>query len=239
MLSKINLIVGLWNTLIKIKEKIGVKGIIQGIFIICFILGFGYMFYHQFNLENKLEDKIETTITNIENKKVEDHKKGFTNSIEKYYSIKNVLKEYRKLINCEYILFLEYHNGAENIATGYQFCKFDITLAVCSDTVPTIRVENYKDESIFSYDIFANESVAHQRLTMLTLNEIKEIDKHFYNQLMAATSMEIGKVCTSHIKFHGYPAGGLIFIFSNTHQNDINKIEIANCASKIEEMLKS
>ena len=38
MLSKINLIVGLWNTLIKIKEKIGVKGIIQGIFIICFIL---------------------------------------------------------------------------------------------------------------------------------------------------------------------------------------------------------
>ena len=195
--------------------------------------------FMQMNFEKRIEKNITETISVIEDAKLEEHKKGFANSIEMYYNIKNTLKSYRNKIGCEYILFIEYHNGAENIATGYQFCKFDVTISVCADTIPEIHAENYKNESLFSYDIFGNVNVSENRISSFKMDDLIKIDRHLYNQIKTATTVPITHVQSSHINYHGHRAGALVFLFTDSTYNELEQIQVANCASKIENLICS
>ena len=172
----------------------------------------------------------------IDDTKKREHRDGFSNSMATYYNIKAAMKEHREIIGCEYILLLEYHNGAENIATGYQFCKFDITIQVCGDNVQYIQIDDYRDESIFKYDIFIHEHILKNRLSLFTVDELEKIDPNFHYQLLKSTN-DINTIVTSHIYFEGHKAGALIYLFKESDTSKIKKLDVANCASKIEEIL--
>ncbi len=194
-------------------------------------------FWMNKNFEERVTEKLTNNIETIEKQKEEAHKQGFAASMETYYNIKSYMRHFRSLIGCEYILFLEYHNGAENIATGYQFCKFDITMEAKSDSVPSIQIDNFKDESIFKYDIFMHNRVSSNRISVFSIEDLRSIDPYFYQQIKSATPAEINTVVTSHIHFEGHKAGALIFLFTESDKSKINMISTTNCASKIEEIL--
>lgn len=223
--------------LLNIFQILKKKGKENWAFITILLAAIVTVVFMQMNFEKKLEHNIKETISNLEEIKIEEHKKGFANSIEMYYNIKNTLKHYRNKIGCEYILFIEYHNGAENIATGYQFCKFDVTISVCADTIPEIHAENYKDESLFSYDIFGNVTVSENRISSFKMDDLIKIDRHLYNQIKTATTVPISYVQSSHINYNGHRAGALVFLFTDSTFNELEQIQVANCASKIENLI--
>lgn len=192
--------------------------------------------YLQYEFKKTIFDDINKTISTIEDEKIKKHKEGFNNSMNAYYNLKNNLKEHRKKIGCDYILFIEYHNGAENIATGYQFCKFDITIQVKADSASYIQIDDYRDESILKYDIFMHEKILKNRLAFFNIDEIRSFDENFYHQIEKCTD-NINTVATSHIYFEGYKAGALLFFFNEKDIHDINIVEVTNCASHIEEIL--
>lgn len=206
-------------------------------FIIVLLACVGTTYYLQQDFEEKIYNEITNTIIGVDNAKKKAHIEGFSNSMDTYYLIKTSMREHRELICCDYILLLEYHNGAENIATGYQFCKFDITMEARADSVQYIQIDEYRDESIFKYDVFMYRNVSRDRLSYFDMNDLESIDPHFYYKVKTATKTPIQHIITAHIYFEGHKAGALLFLFSEPNVNNIDRLKVSNCASEIEQIL--
>ena len=206
-------------------------------FIIVLVACVATTYYLQYNFEERITERLGSKIIEIDNQKKEDHLEGFTKSMDTYYLIKSVMRKHRESTNADYILMLEYHNGAENIATGYQFCKFDITMEACANNVPYIQIDEYRDESIFKYDIFTYGKVSSNRLSIFSMEDIENIDPHFYYQIKNATTAPINYVITAHLYYNNFKAGAMIFLFTDNDIHNINRISVSNCVSDIERIL--
>lgn len=224
--SLIALIHTIINTVVDLSKRYGLKVISLIIFIIVCISIIGYYFSY------KTTKTIENVITQYELDKSAKHRQLYYSSIKSYSNIKSILKKNYNSIGASHILYLEYHNGGENIATGYQFSKFDILMEITNPDNTYIRIDDYKDENILHYDILLNDQVLHHRIIEFPITDIKILDHNFYRILEPAKS---DKIIICNLFNNRIIAGTVIFLFKADAQ--INQIAIINTIDQIEKIL--
>jgi len=164
---------------------------------------------------------------------IEEHKELYLASRDMYSQIKSVMRAERPVTKADYILLLEYHNGSENIVTGYQFCKFDITIEELSDSVPYIQIDNFKDENLYKYDILLSDRVTRSKMSSFSLEEIAGMDRNLmytlhpndHTQYIVFYNIMHNKMC----------AGTLMFMYGD--ENNIDYSAITTCGADIENII--
>lgn len=179
----------------------------------------------------------EVVTSTIETKSIDKekiHMKNFEDSKHIYSLAKKELRESLDKVECEYAFLVEYHNGTENIMTGIQFCKFDITLEVCGDGCPFVNMEKFRNENISKYDILLSDELNNNRLMFYSISSIETIDKYFALQLNCIDAESVAFI--NMFNDDNKVFGTLIFVSTN---EDMNQPEIYNTTRKIEKMFNS
>ena len=164
---------------------------------------------------------------------IEQHRESYIASVDMYSQIKLVMRAQRPITGADYMLLLEYHNGSENIATGYQFCKFDITIEELSDTVPYIQIDNFKDENLYKYDILLSDQVTKSKMSSFSLDEVAALDKNLMYTLYPNEHTQ--QIVFYNIKYAGMTAGTLMFMYKADYEIDYRAI--TNCAADVEAII--
>lgn len=163
---------------------------------------------------------------------IAEHKDLYLASRDMYAQIKRVLRGERPVTGADYILLIEYHNGSENIATGYQFCKFDVTMEELSDTVPYIVIDDFKDENIYKYDILLSDKVTKTKMSAFSLDEISRMDPNLMHNLNPNKYTQY--VVFYNIIYKDITAGTLMFIYKDSN---INYGAVATCGADVERIM--
>jgi len=207
-------------------KKEGVRHTIISTITTLIIIGF-FIAYN-----GNVVEKIRNQLTEQVEEQNEIHQEQYLASREMYSSIKQILKAQRPVTRADYILFLEYHNGSENIATGYQFCKFDVTLEVLSDTVPYIIIDDFRDENLYKYDILLSDQVAKSKISSFSLEEVQSIDRNLHHMLNPNDHTQY--IVFYNVEHNGMVAGTLMFLFKD---KDIDYRSVTNCAHDVENII--
>lgn len=175
---------------------------------------------------------INKTMNDIERNNKIEHTAGFQASRQTYGISKKIMEEYLEPINCDYMFLMEYHNGSENIVTGLQFCKFDITLEVVSDNVDLIPTNKFRDDIVARYDILLSDEMNSNKLILKDISEIKFIDKYLYYQLSSINASTFAMI-------NLITQDGMIFasLCCISIDKDMNKWQIIQCARDLETIL--
>ena len=213
-----------------ISEKLNREGIKKTVTAIL-LAGFIFMLFSTF--ENDLLHKFNTINDIRATEAVEDHQSLYIASRDMYSQIKHIMRGERAVTGADYILLLEYHNGSENIATGYQFCKFDVTIEELSDSVPYIHIDNFKDENLYKYDILLSDRVTKSKMSSFTLEEVAGLDRNLMFTLHPNDHTQ--QIVFYNIQYNGMIAGTLMFMYKKDY--DIDYRAIANCGADIETVI--
>lgn len=173
------------------------------------------------------------TLDEREKSATEKHKTDFEQSKQSYALIKKTMREYLPTTCGDYLLMAEYHNGSENVMTGIQFCRFDITLEVSGDDIPYIPLEKFKDDIVARYDILLSDELNKNKLLYYKKNDFIKVDKYLATQLgvINANSYAIINLVDNNNKVFG----SLLCISLN---EEINTTEVMLCAREIENIVK-
>lgn len=165
----------------------------------------------------------------------EEHRDLWIESRELYGKLKTLLKEERPLTGADQILFIEYHNGSENIATGYQFCKFDVSMSVRSDTTPAIYLEDFRDENIWKWDVLLNDKLTHQKISTFLVDDLRSIDEDIDDKFRPNQNIEC--VVFYNIMCNNVCAGTLMFIYKSFELIDYGAV--VSCGTNMENIINS
>ena len=165
----------------------------------------------------------------------ENHQDLWLQSRDIYMEVKTIMRQERPLTNADYILFLEYHNGSENIATGYSFCKFDVSISVRSDTVPVLPIEDFRDENIWTWDMLLTDEVIHRKMTSVTLERALEIDPGMMHRIHPNEHTQF--VVFYNIMANDICAGTMMFLYSNHDLVDYGAI--TTCGANVEKTINN
>ena len=198
------------------------------------ILATGFILLMLGIYNNTLQHNIQEILYDHNTEQVEYHQQQYLASRDMYSSVKQILKAQRPVIGADYILFLEYHNGSENIATGYQFCKFDVTIEVLSDSVPYIVIDDFRDENLYKYDILLSDQVAKSKISSFSLEEIHSIDRNLHYMLNPNEHTQY--IVFYNLEYRGMVAGTLMFMFKD---KDIDYRSVTNCAHDVETLINN
>jgi len=174
----------------------------------------------------------------MENSKIEqfeEHQDLWIESRELYGKLKTLLKGERPHTGADYILFIEYHNGSENIATGYQFCKFDVSMSVRTDTTPAIYLEDFRDENMWKWDVLLNDKLIHQKISTFCVDELRSIDDDIDDKFRPNQNIEY--VVFYNIMCNNVCAGTLMFIYKSFELIDYGAV--ASCGTNMENIINS
>lgn len=208
-------------------KKEGVRRTVAAILLVAIII------ISMSGLQNNLLERIGEQNQENSMELIEEHQELYLASRDMYAQVKRVMRGERPVTGADYILFLEYHNGSENIATGYQFCKFDVTIEELSDTVPYIQIDDFKDENLYKYDILLSDRVTKSKMSSFSLQEIAGLDRNLMYTLHPNEH-------TQHIVFYNINhknmcAGTLMFMYKNESRIDYGAI--ATCGADIEKII--
>lgn len=214
-----------------ISEKLNKEGIKKTVTAIL-LAGFMVILFSVFetNIIQKIGDADDARQTEL----VESHQEMFLASADMYAQIKGIMRHQRPITGADYILLLEYHNGSENIATGYQFCKFDVTIEELSDTVPYIQTDKFKDENMYKYDILLSDKVTRSKMSYFTWEDVVALDRNMVHTLNPNANTQ--QIVFYNITYKGMIAGTLMFMYSADY--DIDYTTITNCATDIENVIR-
>ena len=164
--------------------------------------------------------------------RVEGHKDAFENSKQAYALVKKEMNESLDKIGCDYIFLIEFHNGNENVMTGIQFCRFDMTLQVSSKDLSYIGIDKFRDDIVARYDILLSDELNNGKLLYFTAEEFENSDRYLAQQLKAidAVSCAILNLDNKNNKVFGM----LMCVSSTPDKKIMNKSEIYSCAREIE-----
>lgn len=167
-----------------------------------------------------------------EKETIENHKDAFENSKQAYALVKKEMNLYLNEVGCDYMFLIEYHNGNENVMTGIQFCRFDMTLQVEAENLPYIDTDKFRDDIVARYDILLSDELSSNRLLYFTSDEFETSDKYLAQQLnyVNAVSYAIINLTDKDDKVFG----SLLCISSSKDKVQMNKTEIYSCARVIE-----
>lgn len=210
-------------------KKDGIKNTTTSILftIIIFILIMGY--------SDNVVKSIGKEIDKNQIEQVDQHQHIWMTSREMHTKMKTVMRMERPNTNADYIIFLDYHNGGENIATGYSFCKFDATLEVRSDTVTPLPVNDFKDENITHWDVLLTDRVINNKMVSMSIEEALLIDPAMVHKLYINEHTKF--IVFYNITINNICAGTLLFIYKDSGLVDYGAV--ATCGYKVESTMKS
>lgn len=185
--------------------------------------------------ENNIINRFDIAHNERETELVEEHKELYAASMDMYSQIKSVMRLQRPETGADYILLLEYHNGSENIATGYQFCKFDVTIEELSDSVPYIQTDKFKDENLYKYDILLSDKVTKSKMSYFTWDDVVLLDRNMIHTLNPNDNTQ--QIVFYNITYKKMTAGTLMFMYAADRKIDYTAI--TNCATDIEQIIRS
>jgi hypothetical protein len=183
--------------------------------------------------ENNIVRRFEQGLHQQSVESTKEHQDLYLASRDMYAQIKRVMRGERPITRADYILFIEYHNGSENISTGYQFCKFDVTIEELSDTVPYIQIDDFKDENLYKYDILLSDRVTKSKMSAFTLEEVKGLDRNLLYTLNPNEHTQY--IVFYNIMYNHIPAGTLMFLYKD--ESLVDYTAIATCGSDIESII--
>lgn len=93
------------------------------------------------------------------------------------------MSEYLPLTKAEYIFLIEFHNGSENVMTGIQFCRFDMTLEVVSDGIEYVAIEKFRDDIVARYDILLSEELSKNKVLYYSQEQFMSVDRYLAQQM--------------------------------------------------------
>lgn len=145
----------------------------------------GPVIYNHINKQQTTESVIEG-INQQKQAEAERHKLEFERSKQAYSSAKNVLKSSLETTSSDYIFLIEYHNGIDNIVTGIQFCRFDMTLEVCKEDLRYIDYSKFNDDIVARYDLLLREDFKTcDRAFYYKIEELWDIDRYLEKHILS------------------------------------------------------
>lgn len=194
----------------------------------------GPIVYNEINKINTAET-IEQTLDSREEKQKENHRLRFEQSKTIYANAKTLLNNYLQYTNANYIFFIEYHNGLENIMNGVQFCRFDITLESIEDGYKTISREKFKDDIVARYDILLSHEFSNSsRVFVYDIDSLSHVDKYLSQQLLYINTTECALINVT--DNNDMIIGTLLFVNSNNEK--LNTAEIYKCMLELKKIIK-
>lgn len=177
-----------------------------------------------------VSESINNTLDTREEVARESHKINFEAARQAYTLIKHKMEEYIEPTKSEYIFLIEFHNGAENVITGIQFCRFDMTIEVSSDEHAYIPVEKFRDDIVARYDILLSEELGKNRLLYYTYKDFDKVDKYLTYQLSYINAKSYAIL---NLKDKDDKVFGSILCIS-TDNEDINLLSVRELAIELE-----
>ena len=172
---------------------------------------------------------------NIE--RIESHKTAFENSKQAYAVVKKTMNEYLPIIGCDYMFLIEYHNGNENVMTGIQFCRFDMTVQVSSKDLSYIPIDKFKDDIVARYDILLSDDLNENKLLFYTHDEFEKVDRYLAYQLSAINANSYSLV--NLVDKRGKVFGSLLCISADENIKQMNTTKILECTREVERIFNN
>lgn len=208
------------------------------VIVIIYILSaplIGPIIYNQINEKNTSEAVVQT-LNERDVKTKENHRVQFERSKQMYAVSKSILKNYLDPTNSDYIFLIEFHNGLENVMSGIQFCRFDVTLEIIRDNIQYINQEKFRDDIVVRYDIFLNPEFEHStKVFYYDIDSLGKVDKYLEQQLRYLNAKSCAIVNLSDKK--DIIIGTLLFI--STTNKKINITEVYKCQRELEKIIKN
>ena len=198
--------------------------------IIAFWLVIGPILFVANPFINNYLDKKTSVETNKE--RIESHRTAFEYSKQAYAVVKKTMNDYLPKIGCDYIFLIEYHNGNENVMTGIQFCRFDMTIQASSKDLSYIPVDKFKDDIVARYDILLSNELAENKLLFYTADDFEKVDRYLAYQLTAINAKEYAVI--NLINKNNKVFGSLLCISDKNNKQEINQTQVLMCAREIE-----
>ena len=194
----------------------------------------GPVIYNYINKSNTSETII-TTLDDRDNNEKEKHKDDFERSKQHYAIAKQTLKRYLEPTCCEYIFYIEYHNGVENVISGIQFCRFDVTLEVTADHMPFVQLDKFKDDIVARYDLLLSEDISNTTdVFYFNMDELRVADRYLQQQISSINAESIAFINVQNES--GSICGTLMFV---SMDENINCTQVYKCRREIENIFKN
>ena len=178
------------------------------------------------------KETITNTLDERDDRNRENHKVNFEASRQAYALAKHTMQDYIALTNSEYIFLIEFHNGSENVMTGVQFCRFDITLEVSDEKSPYVPIEKFRDDIVARYDILLSEELSKNKLLHFNQDEFDKVDRYLAYQMgyVEAKSYAILNLKDSEGKIFG------AILCISTGYGDIDLLSVRELALELEDI---
>lgn len=197
------------------------------------ILFFGYMI-HKDHCNKPQEEVITTVLDERDETKKEQHKASFNEARQRYTEAKKILKTYLEPTRSDYIFYIEYHNGTENVSSGVPFCKFDVTLEVANLEKQYVPLNKFKDDIVSRYDIL--ELNYDSDVHLYKIEQIKTLDRYLYYQLQYIDATNVAMINLFH---GGYDEIMGTLMFVSVSGNTLVNNKIYKCARDMENVFKN
>lgn len=182
--------------------------------------------------KDTMSETINTTLDKRDKDSRESHKINFESSRQAYALAKHKMQDYVPIIKAEYIFLIEYHNGSENVMTGIQFCRFDMTIEVSSNTAEYVPVEKFRDDIVARYDILLSEELGKNKLLYYTRDEFEKVDKYLTYQL---STIDAQSFAVLNLKDRDGKVFGSILCVS-TNAEDMNLLAVRELTAELEDI---
>ena len=175
------------NFLTKVLDKWGDKWWFKTLFtiaVVWILVGpLATTFINNSLQQKQVTDAVTSSLDDREERDKATHRANFEASRQSYALAKHKMQEYLQETGSEYIFLVEYHNGSENVMTGIQFCRFDITLEAVDDKSTYIQIEKFRDDIVARYDILLSEDLGKNKLLYYTQQEFVKADRYLAQQM--------------------------------------------------------
>jgi hypothetical protein len=185
------------------------------------------------NRDMNTREVINSALSDHNNNTKDQHIKDFETAKRFYAEAKKILRDDIEKSGADYIFYIEYHNGIENVITGIPFCRFDITLQVSKENY--IMLDKFKDDIVARYDILLNDDYnIPTNAYVISIDSLNIVDKYLYLQVSTLEAKEIGFISLTDDKNRIYST----LLFISKKKNTINNIELYKIRREIEELSK-
>lgn len=180
-----------------------------------------------------MSEAVSTTLDDRDADASARHKNNFEISRQAYALAKTKMVEYLSLTGSEYIFLLEFHNGSENVVTGIQFCRFDMTLEVVADSVEYVQLEKFRDDIIARYDILLSEDLAKNKVIYCRADQFKKSDRYLTQQMAYVDANAYAIVS---LKDKDNKIFGAILCITNDGNEDIDLLAVRTLGIELEDI---
>lgn len=188
------------------------------------------------NLQQKqVSEAVTSSLDDRDERNRATHRANFEASRQAYTLAKHKMQEYIQLTGSEYIFLLEYHNGSENVMTGIQFCRFDMTLEVPAEKSAYVPIEKFRDDIVARYDILLSEDLGKNKLLYYTQEEFEKADRYLAQQMDYVNAKSYAVLNLKDI--HGKAFGSILCISTDNEQ--LNLLAVRELAIDLENIFNN